>query len=465
MDMRAWYRERNDRTLRYAGRVLPPDRPILLKLDNEYARRYDGQVAIITAANLLARMTPSVSIEGPDVEIVPPLPWAGRRLRQLLTEIMFGADPAGYFQLRSERPGDYVLSLGATGMPTVHGSGWNAYIGRGPSPLSPSDDQNPVGPALAVIAAVALLFGRNLDVIDSPHLLSGFYWRSDVGVDIILPKLAPFLSNLGSIWSVGVGSVGTAALYFLTLVTRRFSSTLFDMDFIKVENLDRSPIFLAADADGHKRRKVDASFAYLRSVGVSSVTPEPLPLDESKIWFAREAGTPDLLISAANERNVRYAIEQSAPPIQIYGTTGANWEASVIRHIPLVDPCSCCLFPPDAARQMMKCATETCIEEGSGQTVDAALPFLSFAAGLMTAAEILKTQLPGYPFSSNRTTLYTHPDTSLRFVSPRLQERQGCLCHDRSASVHRRMIQGSKYVGLSDARRTRQQEKGDSVVG
>ena len=50
----SWYRERNDRSLRYAGRVVPPDRPIMLKVSPQYAMRYDGQVAVLVAANLLA---------------------------------------------------------------------------------------------------------------------------------------------------------------------------------------------------------------------------------------------------------------------------------------------------------------------------------------------------------------------------------------------------------------------------
>jgi len=67
----------------------------------------------------------------------------------------------------------------------------------------------------------------------------------------------------------------------------------------------------------------------------------------------------------------------------------------------------------------------------------------------MAAAEILKAQLPGYPFSANRTTLYTHAATSPRFVSPNLTRRPGCLCRNRHTSVHRQMIKGSRYDACS----------------
>jgi hypothetical protein len=163
----------------------------------------------------------------------------------------------------------------------------------------------------------------------------------------------------------------------------------------------------------------------------------------------RKKSVPFERLHTANERNVRYIIEQSAPPLQIYGTTGANWEASVIRHIPLVDPCSYCLFPPDVPQAQTACATDTVVQSDTGESIDASLPFLSFAAGLMAAAEVLKAGMPGYPFSPNRTTLYTHVAAEPRFVSSRLHRRQGCICVSRHSSVHRQMIAGTKYEALS----------------
>jgi hypothetical protein len=84
--------------------------------------------------------------------------------------------------------------------------------------------------------------------------------------------------------------------------------------------------------------------------------------------------------------------------------------------------------------------------------VDASLPFLSFAAGLMAAVEILKASMPTFRSSPNRTTLYTHPLGRLRFLSVPVRRRSGCLCSDRSTSVHQQMINGSRYAGLSPRR-------------
>ena len=156
---------------------------------------------------------------------------------------------------------------------------------------------------------------------------------------------------------------------------------------------------------------------------------------------------PDLVIAAANEHNVRQQIESLFPPLQIYGTTGRNWQASVIRHVPMVDPCSCCLFP-ETAFAPTACATDSEVAVGREQKVDAALPFLSFAAGLMAAAEILKLTLPGYVMTPNRSVLYTKPD--LRLVGAGLPFRRGCPCRARSHAVHKKMIAGSRYAALSE---------------
>ena len=440
-----WYNERNDRSLRYAGRVLPSDRPILLRLPEEFAASHDHQAAVIVAAILLSRMTPALAFDVPLVDIAAPLPWAGNDLRNHLREAAFAADPGGFFEVRGARDDDYVLTFGKHGSAaTIHGSGWNAYIGPGPSPLSDSTELNPVGPSLAAVAAVARLFALQMQPMDGPHLLNAFHWRNAIVQDGVGYDAA---RDLGAIWTIGTGSVGTAALYFLTLAARRFSTVLFDMDYVKTHNLDRSPIFTVCDAEC-KIKKVDATAAYLRSIGVAA-TPEPQPLDQSGIWSARQAGTPDIVIGAANERDVRSIIERSAPPLEIYGTTGANWEASVMRQIPLVDACSCCLFPPEVHEAPTICASAEITPPSSEETVDAALPFLSFAAGLMVAAEILKAGLPGYPFSSNRAALYTHQDAGLRFSLSTVARRANCVCANRRASVHRAMIQGTKYEGLS----------------
>jgi hypothetical protein len=120
----------------------------------------------------------------------------------------------------------------------------------------------------------------------------------------------------------------------------------------------------------------------------------------------------------------------------------------VIRHIPLRDPCSLCLFPDSGPVAPTACATGKVASPVDGKRIDAALPFLSFAAGLMAAAETLKLGLPDYPFSKTVTQYSAKAEDKL--VSARLSPRAGCMCQSgRDSSLHLRMIAGTRYAGLS----------------
>lgn len=298
---------------------------------------------------------------------------------------------------------------------------------------------------MAAILAVARLFAHNLNPPPAAFLFNALDWREAPAPTIAPP---PDLTDLGELWFAGIGSVGSAALYFLTLATRDFSAALFDMDTTKVHNLDRSPVFTVDDAE-HCRTKVESGERYLRSVGVQSVTPEPCALHASRLWHERPVGRPDVIVSAANELNARSFIEEAFPPLQLYATTGKHWQVALIRHIPLKDPCSLCLFPSTAEQPATTCGTgKVPTEKGNGEPrIDAALPFLSFAAGLMTAAELTKLSHAEYPYSANRVFLQILPEPAL--VSAWMSHRPGCMCATRSANVHHRMLAGTRYEGLS----------------
>lgn len=442
MNEKAWREQRNDRTIRYAGRILDPNQPILLRADRDYAATYEGQVAVITAANLLGRMTPSLCVDLPSERLLEPLPWAGSCLRDHVLEVLLVADPYARFECRTERAGDHVVQLGRNGATTIaHGSGWNVYVGPSPSPLVQTDGANFSGAAMAAILAVADLFINQFSPCTHAVIINTLTWENHHipgGVFCL-----PHKPDLGNLWMVGAGSVGSSILFFLVLATQQFCPTLIDMDFVKIENLDRSPVLRAKDVG---RKKVEATKAFLQNCGVEDVSVEPYALDELAIWQNRKPGVPDLVISAANERNVRDLIENGYPPIQIYATTGRNWQASLIRHIPMIDPCSRCLFA-ESTYEPTRCATGDLILKNEEEPVDAALPFLSFAAGTMAATEIAKLSMPGYPFSPNRVGLYALANSQLRHEP--LPFRRGCICQTRSRDVHAKAIAGSAYAELS----------------
>lgn len=446
---------RNSRTVQYGtgAKPLDPNQNIVLRISPDYAHTYSGQAGFLTAANLIGRMTHILGIDVPkDVRLLSPLPWAGCLLHEVVLEQLNAATPedkGGRHTQHAARSEDYVLSFGPSriqGAATVHGCGWNAYCGTGDSPIASCDDLNPLGAAFAAILAAGHMMNKCCESLPSDYLCNALEWRPEAA-----PADAPKLdldTHLGDIWTVGTGSVGTAILYFLTLFTRNFDASLIDMDRVEIENLDRSPIFTADDCGLYK---VEATRNYLRGVGIDNVRIEACSLGKSELGTSRQEGTPDLIIAAANEDHVRYWIESNMPPIQIYGTTGRSWQASVVRHIPFVDTCSLCLFPDDT-RPTAACATGTPSHE-SEKKIDVALPFLSFAAGLMGASEILKLGLQGFPFvQANITQVSFRCDEKGKLHSKPLTAKPNCLCRrDRNKTIHERMISGTKYAGLSES--------------
>jgi hypothetical protein len=443
MDQQQFYDRLNDRLRRYGATPLDPERIVTITASPNYLSSYDGQVAVIVACNLLGRLSPSVHIGFSDVPIHPRLPWAGSSLVEHALAGMKAANPYGNYGVHELASAEVSFHLGPDGNGSiVHGSGWNAYVGPAPSPLTPIGSDVGIGAALAVILGAAHLFRTHFGDITVPFVGNAWDWTA-AATDA---DFSPVGIELGHIMTAGLGSVGSAANYFLALATRDFRASLIDHDQTGIHNITRSPIF----TDSHARRdlaKVDAVAAFLRGAGVEHIAVDPVALHKSALWNLREAGSTDVLISAANEFNVRYHIEMGFPPIQIYATTGRNWQATLMRHIPGAKACSLCVFPPDEIFAPTSCATDgsatpqTAVEE---EHTDAALPFLSFAAGLMTAAEVLKLTAHGYPFSTERVMLGLKGQALL--VGTPIPHRTGCLCAERHKGVHQAAIAGSRYA-------------------
>ena len=326
----------------------------------------------------------------------------------------------------------------------VHGIGWDAYSGTGSSPLGSQDDQNPFGAAFAAIMAAARIQIDPEAEEFAPITVDTYTWSTDIQSQPRPTKPTGF--EVGQLWCVGVGSVGSCALFFLSLATQNFHAVLVDRDNVEVENVTRSALFTWQDAS-QGIPKVQVSERWLNQTGVRGITAHNAWLHElSKEWMQRPQGTPDILISAANEKNVRSTIENYLPPVQVYATTGKSWQATLHRHIPMKGPCSLCAPGSQKTSAPPMCATGPSVDETAHED-DVALPFLSYAAGLMTAAEIAKLAITGKEPTVNRVFFQPRdPDVFLGLALPKKQE---CMCETRDNAVYRKSIKGSRFAGLS----------------
>lgn len=447
MNQQEFQRRLLEREIRYPGwNPLLADRPVHILVDPSYASTYSGQVAAITAASLFGRMSTSVSMDVPSKSILSPLPWAGQALDVVAMRSLKAADPYGRYEQRPSQIGDLRLTLGPDGEGlVVHGSGWSAYCGVGPSPVPQSDELNPFGAAFAVVAAASRLPQAMQAATIEPVLVDTYTWSTDLaspGGATVSPHF-----DLGEMWCIGVGSVGSCVLFFLGLVTRAFHAVLVDRDVVEIENVRRSALFTSEDAL-NEEPKVHVAGRWLSEAGVRQVEPRLAWLDEMpERWLGREPGTPDILISAANERGVRPRIENGFPPLQIYGTTGRNWQSTLFRHIPLKEACSLCVPGTETVQLPVLCATAPPASSDDTSEDDVALPFLSYAAGLMTAAEVAKVALTEEAAGRNR--VFFEPRTPSLVRSVTLNRKVGCVCDLRDASVHQAAIQGSRFASLS----------------
>ena len=437
-----------DRASRYPdSRPLSGDRSVHIHVDPGYAGTYAGQVATITAASLFARMSQCVAVDVPSLQVLAPLPWTSEKLDNLVMRTLESAHKYGRYEQRSARPEDLRLVIGPDGDGLVaHGCGWGAFRGTQSSPLGQPQDLNPYGAAFAVIAAAAhLQLDPQVEDVE-PVSVDTYLWQAGLPSSKA-PKVSPDF-NLGELWCIGVGSVGSSSLFFLNLITRAFHAVLVDRDPVKIENVTRSPLFSWQDALEGKS-KVEVASHWLHEAGVERIESQIAWLDEiPDRWSSRRTGTPDILISAANEREVRSVIEGAFPPLQVYGTTGRNWQATLFRHIPMRDACSLCRPGGETPRLPALCATGSLVPTDSNEGGDdVALPFLSYAAGLMTAAEITKLALTGETATSSRVFFEPRTDSLVRVVS--LNHKHGCVCQLRDATVHKSAIEGSHFAHLT----------------
>ena len=420
-----------------------------IRVDPAYAGTYAGQVAAITAASLISRMSKTVAVEVPSQQVLKPLPWATLMLDELIIQTLKDAHQYGIYEQRSARQEDLRLVVGRDGDGLViHGCGWGAYCGTEPSPIAESDEPNPFGAAFAAILAASLLQASTDTNAFEPISVDTYRWRTGLP-SADAPKIVPDF-KLGELWCIGVGSVGSCVLFFLSLVTCAFHAVLVDRDTVKVENVTRSALFSWRDALANTC-KVDVATRWLNEAGVDGIERNVAWLDEiPERWRRRAIGSPDILISAANERNVRSEIEAAFPPLQVYATTGRNWQAMLYRHIPLVDGCSLCVPGSETPQVPVACATRspTPADNSNGED-DVALPFLSYAAGLMTAAEISKLALTGETVTRNRVYFNPRQEGLLRAVE--LSRKSGCFCQRRDETTHMEAIQGSRFASFSAA--------------
>lgn len=407
----AFYRERDQRTgLEVRNLERHALRPVQILVDPASATESTIQRIALVAANLTARWSRRVQVVVPDVPLCKPLQVSEQAsLGCRILHEMRSADPYGDFCLCEEadrgwKPG-IALRLfvgpwaGAARLLAedyqVDACGWVARGRRGGQPM-----HRPTGGGVAPAAALAAAIGAG-DLFKRAigHSSSNWFgrfewstWSHAFGsfIDSTAEPPTPAIPDLGKVLLAGAGAIGSALIYVLLLGELNGDFTVLDRDCVDTSNLNRSPLFTAADA-ALARHKTAVATAALQDRGVAAAAIEGT-WHEHGLKLSKERF--DVWVSLTNEDAAWAEVPYQLPPVVVHGTTTSGWGVAFGRHIPQLEDCTICRLPRPHAEFRGPCSQGEVSEVPIGYGPRASLPFLSTAAASLVAAELMKLSLP-----------------------------------------------------------------------
>lgn len=380
-------RQQNARTLQYTGGRAPRAAAGVTS-GRDTAETQAGQAAVLSAVNMLARVHPTLAISVPDVPLVVSSPLGGATLADACAELAAAANPAISVARVDALPPD-VLSVGigaSSPAATVYAGArrWTALTGQLPQPCTP-DPSSLVGLAMGTSLACSAIFRAAIGLPFVRERAASLWTLSATAKATGPSDCAPI--DVGSVWMVGAGAVASALVWWLQFIGVAGPWTVLDKDLADVTNLNRSLALFARDTNLFGGPVVNKATAAARLL--AGATPVPAWWHE---FVESDPPAPDVVLSLANEHGVRAAVAAYGHPAVVHASTSPNWSAELHRHLLEQDDCISCRLPEAAPR--FKCATAPAAAPARSENPgnDAALPFLSGAAGLLLLAGIAQLQ-------------------------------------------------------------------------
>ena len=431
----------------------------LVVTSQENVESFAGQVMVLATTNLLSRWCRNVDIIVSDAPLHPRLRILGYTwlLERVLDE-MHGANPFGSFSCVTNPRSAYdaAVKIGGGSCPckvdcTIDSEGWDLFVASGDYSFNtPHRSLNPCGPVGAASVGVAQLFKRvthqQQDLWISSLQFSFFNFSSTISIEAGAPHTDPAGTvDLARSLMVGVGMIGSSALYVLHMLPLTGYLELVDHDLVRIENLNRTPM-LRYDMQGLP--KAEVGMQYLQSSGLQ-VGAYAGTFDNYLNERGRSPNKTDLLFPLADEYDVRRTIENNYPPMMIYGTTTSDWGANFGRHIPFKEDCLLCRYPPQLIQPKMPCGEGTITIQNQKTTVSVALPFVPLFSATMMVAEILKLQLDQYPCNEN--FVFADLKGTLKVIDHRKRSpKPQCTCNRRHRNVFKELNGETRFAHLSD---------------
>jgi len=307
-----------------------------LHVTQDAAAKTSGQVAALTAANLLARLGGGVSLNIPRAPLrLRGTPWNGLRLDEACSAVVEWA--GGRLE---QRQGITALAVGDTpgdDQVSIAGTDWTCFVDMDASDLA---DGHPFG----AIAAACLGTARAFHLALHKHIGLPQPPRHPLRLSLIdYGSGAEPTADVGPITTpvtlVGAGAVGQAVAWSTVLgqVDIQGAFDIVDPQTLDTSNLNRHLVSGSVDV---ARRKAEIATSFMMPVAA-----------RAKAWpvtFADYRSASDsirsIAISTVDNDNARYQIQGTFPRSVLHGATSQE-VISVAVLDPLHGACLGCLFP------------------------------------------------------------------------------------------------------------------------
>lgn len=409
-----FYAERDRRTRQYGGHDDALEQPVHLIVGPDVADTRSGQIATLALVNLIVRAHRRLLVHLPNGPLRASSLVPADDLQTAVTRTALAINPV--LDLTTGPGTPIRVGLGRD-VP----AGLDVYLGwvggRGtmsttPLPAGETDPQSVFGAATAAVLGAAAVFRIAHDQPVRTTRFNPIELAADDHAGI-RDHRTPI--DVGDVLTVGAGAVAAALMYWLRELGVVGSWDIVDRDVVALHNTNRCMTMTAADAGWPHGEPTDAPMS--KAVAVSRAIggrPHPAWYDQ---WQPSHPRRHDLVLPLANDRGVRRLIAQRGEPLLLHATTSASWTAELHRHLPDRDDCIDCRLP-DTTAPRLQCATGP-TDPNNNSSPDAALPFLSAAAGLLLAAAL--ATLPDGPATAGR---YNHWHLDLTLATPLVRPHQ-----------------------------------------
>lgn len=399
---------------------------VALVAGDDVMRTRAGQAAMITSALLLARSGHNVFIHVLDVPLIghqPPL--EGKTLYEAIEnlrgQLIEGSDISIGFPLRPAIAFEFgsrssIAPFAASRTISVGWSAWAGEIVDWPQRALRSENDWPMGAmaAAVLVAAEAIKVAglRLASMSGNPTHIRDLFGFSRMARLPLAPEDTPKAATLGDFDVISAGAISNAVIYALMrLPDVAGQARVFDRDFSDESNTNRNMLLIRALG---KLSKVGLFEHFARGLRIE-------PIERHFVEADLEA-LADNVIVGVDDIPTRWLLAGArANWMGVGATTHFCSMASV--HYPY-SACAACLHPHDEAI------------EGPIPTI----AFVSFCAGLMTAADFLVELSCSTASIASHWTYFTplHLEDGSKVFSPPVSVREDCRARCPASQIKRR---------------------------